>query len=57
MHRAGEKPGQQHDRERSEADHVDLLEEVAGVERPAERRAENGETQAEVLLHFEQAPS
>ena len=35
QHRAGEEPGQQHDRQRPDADRVELLDDVVAVERAA----------------------
>ena len=35
QHRAGEEPGQQHDRQRADADLLELLDDVVAVERAA----------------------
>ena len=39
QHRAGEEPGQEHDRQRLHANRVELLDDVVAVHRPRERRA------------------
>ena len=41
QHGAGEEPGQQHDGQRPDADRVELLDDVAEVERPARRCRES----------------
>ena len=53
-HGAGEDAGQQHDRERSDADGLELLDDVVEIERAAERVARGGPAELDVFLNLEQ---
>ena len=55
QHRAREESGQQHHRQRAETNDVDLLNQVAEIERTAEGAARRGDAELDVLLHLEQA--
>ena len=51
--RAGEEAGQQHDGQRSDADHVELLDDVVAVERAGEDADHGAADEVHVLLHLE----
>ena len=54
QHHAGEHSGQQDDGERSQTDRVELLDDIAEVERPRHQAAADLSEHVHVLLHFEQ---
>ena len=54
--RAGEEPGEHHDRQRPDADGVELLDDVVPVQRRRHDGVERREHQPHVLLHLERGP-
>src|SRR5438093_1386660 len=49
----GEQPGHQYDRQRSNADQIELLDDIVAVNRTGEDAAEGGGGQKDVFLNFE----